>query len=184
MSFELETTENEALSVVETPAPATTDSSVNISKENIIYRTYGLLDEKGLPTQTAVRRQSADGSVWEELEKAGKTRLVENTYIWYTLLNEEGFADLVPDADQRLAIINKGINALQTAAANQTQVDFDKEAGQYTTNDQTVDLIDAINTAISKRGQNPLQKALGNVKTLSAADKAAFMAALLKMMEG
>ena len=181
MSFEIEVSEPVEAEVA---TPNTSDSSVNVTKENIIYRTYGLLDEKGLPTDTAVRRQSADGKVWEELEKAGKTRLVENTYIWYTLTNEEGFADLVPEADQRLAIINKGINALQTAAANQTQVEFDKEAGQYVTNDQIVDLIEAINAPISKRGQSPLQKALGSLKTLSANDKAQALAAFLKMLEG
>ena len=181
MSFEIEVSEPVEAEVA---TPNTSDSSVNVTKENIIYRTYGLLDEKGLPTDTAVRRQSADGKVWEELEKAGKTRLVENTYIWYTLTNEEGFADLVPEADQRFAIINKGINALQTAAANQTQVEFDKEAGQYVTNDQIVDLIEAINAPISKRGQSPLQKALGSLKTLSANDKAQALAAFLKMLEG
>lgn len=188
MSFELEVPE-EAVATEENTnpeqnVPTESASSANVTKENIIYRTYGSLDDKGQPVGTAVRRQSQDGSVWEQMEKDGKTRLVENTFIWYTLTNEEGFADLVPDADQRLAIINKGINALQTARANQTQVDFDKEAGQYVTNDQVVDLIDAINEPISKRGQSPLQKALGTLKTLNAADKAQALAAFLKMLEG
>ena len=73
---------------------------------------------------------------------------------------------------------------MQTARANQTQADFDKEAGQYVTNDQIVDLIDAINEPISKRGQSPLQKALGTLKTLNATDKAQALAAFLKMLEG
>ena len=191
MSFELDTPEEveateENTNPLDANANATPEStsSANVTKENIIYRTYGSLDDKGQPVGTAVRRQSQDGSVWEQMEKDGKTRLVENTFIWYTLTNEEGFSDLVPDADQRLAIINKGINALQTARANQTQVDFDKEAGQYVTNDQIVDLIDAINEPISKRGQSPLQKALGTLKTLNAADKAQALAAFLKMLEG
>ena len=188
MSFDLNTPEEVEI-LEENTAPiisASTEStsSANVTKENIIYRTYGLLDEKGQPVGAAVRRQSQDGAVWEQMEKDGKTRLCENTYIWYTLTNEEGFTDLVPDADQRLAIINKGINALQTARANQTQADFDKEAGQYVTNDQIVDLIDAINEPISKRGQSPLQKALGTLKTLNATDKAQALAAFLKMLEG
>ena len=179
---EVEATEENTAPVADAPAEST--SSANVTKENIVYRTYGSLDDKGQPIGTAVRRQSQDGSVWEQMEKDGKTRLVENTFIWYTLTNEEGFADLVPDADQRLAIINKGINALQTARANQTQADFDKEAGQYVTSDQIVDLIDVINEPISKRGQSPLQKALGTLKTLNAADKAQALAAFLKMLEG
>jgi hypothetical protein len=182
---EVEVTEENTNSAQNVPAENVENtSSANVTKENIIYRTYGTLDEKGQPVGAAVRRQSQDGAVWEQMEKDGKTRLCENTYIWYTLTNEEGFADLVPDMDQRLAIINKGINALQTARANQTQADFDKEAGQYVTNDQIVDLIDAINEPISKRGQSPLQKALGTLKTLNAADKAQALAAFLKMLEG
>jgi hypothetical protein len=183
MSYDIENgTEIEITDAI--PVESTTESSLHISKENIIYRTYGSLDEKGLPVGTAVRRQSADGKVWEEMEKAGKTRLVENTFIWYTLLDEAGFGELVPDAEQRLAIINKGINALQTAAANQTQVDFDKEAGQYTTNDELIDLRDAINEPISKRGQSPLQKASNVIKSLSPEMQAQLLAQLMAQLNG
>ena len=107
MSFDLNTPEEVEI-LEENTAPiisASTEStsSANVTKENIIYRTYGSLDEKGQPVGAAVRRQSQDGAVWEQMEKDGKTRLCENTYIWYTLTNEEGFTDLVPDAYQRLA---------------------------------------------------------------------------------
>jgi hypothetical protein len=160
------------------------ESSLHISKENITYRTYGTFDDKGLPTDTAVRRQSADGKTWEALEAAGKTRLVENTFVWYTLLDEAGFAELILDPEQRLAIINKGLNSIQTAAANQTQADFDKDSNQYVTNEQTIDLRDVLNEPIQKRNLSPVQKMQGMIKSLSADQIALLMAQLQAQAAG
>lgn len=168
----------ETLEAVASEDTGAVSSSLHVTTENIDYRTYGKLDEKGEPKDTAVRKQSADGETWKALEESGLTKLVENTFIWYTLQAEEGFSELVPDADQRLAIINKGLTSIQTATANQTMGKWDKESASFVTNGETIDLREAINEPINKRNMSPVQKAAAQFKALSPDNKAQLMALL------
>lgn len=154
---------------------AVNQNSLHVTTENIDYRTYGSLNEKGEPDKEVVRRQSADGETWKELESKGLVKLVENTFTWYTLQSEDGFAELVPDAEQRVAIINKGLNAIQTATANQTMVKWDKESASYVTNGETIDLREAINEPINRRNMTPVQKVASQLKALSVDQRTQLM---------
>lgn len=153
-------------------------NSLHVSTENVTYRTYGSYGEDGKIKSAKVRRQSSDGKVWEALERAGETNLAENTFVWYTLLDEEGFVALVPSPEQRLAILNKGLNAIQTAEANQTQAETNEDNTEYVTNGQTIDLHEAINEPINKRGLTTMQKLANQLSGCSIMEQLQLIAQL------
>ena len=157
---------------------ATGANPLHVSSESVSYRTYGSYGDDGKIKGAKVRRQSNDGKVWAALEEAKETNLAENSYVWYTLLDEAGFSELVPSPDQRLAIINKGLNALQTAYANQTQSETNEDNTEYVTNGQIIDLREAINEPINKRSQSPVQKLTNQFSALSTEQQLQLIAQL------
>jgi hypothetical protein len=159
------------------------NSSANLTTEVVTYRTYGAFDANSQATgvkedgslggKPSVQSQSNDGKNWTAAEKRGAVVLNENAYRFYKLQNLEGFETLVPDSEQRLYIVQKGIDAIQTAAANRKQVELQEKNSKddpdvFAYNNETIDLRDDINTPPQRRNLTDEQKFLKAIGTLEA----------------
>lgn len=156
-------------------------STSNISVENKEYRTYGFVevDDKGKESYKAygkdkkvvaepiISQKTADGKAWSSAEENGNTILAENTLVFYTLEAIAGFEELVPSEEQRLYIVNKGINAIQTAAASKVQKEISEDTNQFAYSGETIDLRDFINKAPERRKLSETQKVMRDITALS-----------------
>lgn len=190
------------------PSEAGNDSSAHLTVTPIVYRSYGGFDSAG-KAKNVKKVKSADGAEelsyeglpsvlsetqtrknWEEADKRGATILNENQYKFYTLNDLAGFETLVPSAEQRLYVIQKGMDAIQTAAANAYQSEFDDKNSKddpdvYTHNGETIDLREALNTPPKRKNltdEEKFAKAVGalapeKLKALLAAYSAQLQAA-------
>ncbi len=176
--------------VAEVQEAPSEQSSAHITTDSVKFRTYGAYDSEGKPvgvdadgkptaTKPSTSRETNDNKGWDAQEKKGATLLSENEYRWYNLLHEEGFADLVPDAEQRLYIIQKGLDQLQTAAVNAAQNEVDENTKQLLNNGITIDLREAINTPPSRRVLTDEQKFLKTINAIGK-DKALSLLEALK----
>lgn len=158
----------------------TANSSANITAERIVYRTYGTLDNEGKITgvggakAVAVQRETSDHKNWDSLEAKGGQVLAENTYTFYAVNNEQGFLDLVPDSEQRVYIIQKGLDAIQNAAVASKQKETDETEKTFTYNGQVLDLKEDINTPPQRRSLSDDQKLAKMLSTVGY-DKAVEM---------
>lgn len=190
-----------ATSILDVTSTATeTNSTPNVNVEERIYRSYGFVStdaegnakykaygEKSADGVSKVfekplyRQATADGKAWATAEADGNLKLSENKYQFYTLQTEAGFSELVPDAEQRLYILNKGLGALQTQKSNQMQAEL-ADSGEFKYSDATIDLRDAINESPKREKLTEYQRTLRDLGGLSATDQAALMAALQSML--
>jgi len=197
------------LELMETTAPSTDtttldtapqpQSSKDLSVDKKTYRTYGVAvtNEKGKDEYKALGTKNSDGTAgklletprilaetqdkkaWAKAEEDGNTRLSENTYVFYTLETLDGFSELIPDEEQRLFIVNKGIQALQTQKANQLQAELDETETLFAHDGETIDLRDYLNESPKRKvGGSPLKKLAGMLGQLSAEDLAKLIAGL------
>lgn len=178
MSTELEVSEAVASSVDST--------SEHVSTTLVEYRTYGAYDDKlrikgakktkvkngdgsvsevlEVTGNPAVLSQTQTGKNWENAEAAGATVLNRNQFKFYTLTDSKGLETLVPDEKQRLYIIQKGLDAIQTAAANRMQTETEEKKDKENDpdvlayNDETIDLRDAINKPPEKKNLTDEEK--------------------------
>lgn len=171
--------------VAQQPQEATSDSTANIITEITKYRAYGKygVNDKGETTVEAlsVMGETKDQKNWKAAEEKGLTVLNETDIKFYSVSNEQGFIDLVPDADQRVYLINKGIAAVQSAAANAAMKDTD-DKGVFVNNGQSVDLRDAINKAPERQVLSPEQKALKAFGALDAGAQARMLESLKALL--
>ena len=194
MSFENEVVATEAPVAEESATSDAASSSLGVTVETKIYRTYGVLDEKGLPSAVKkdkegkikelenpiISQQTADGKAWKKFEEDGNTVLTENSYKFYTIETIDGFFELITDDTQRKYIINRGLQSVQTAKANQMQSEFDESVKTFSYIDQTLDLREELNTPPKRSKQSELQKLANNVSALSAEDAQKLMAVLME----
>ena len=161
----------------------------SISTTMVEYRTYGQVDAKGNfvgvgeAKNPSVLSQTATGKNWEAAQKAGATALNTNQFKFYSLSDESALETLVPDYKQRLYIIQKGLDAIQTAAANRLQTELQEkkdkdEADQFMYNDETIDLREAINRPPEKKNLTPMEKFERALGVIPQDQLAAFMAEL------
>jgi hypothetical protein len=177
--METDQVSNDVVNSVESSNPA-------ISTTTVEYRTYGAVDDKGafagtkkskegvvtLEGNPSVLSATATGKNWDNAEKNGATLLNKNEFKFYIISDEAALPSLVADAAQRLYIIQKGLDAIQTAAANRLQTDLvekkDKsEADAYMYNDDTIDLREAINRPPEKKNLSPEEKFSRAVSTIA-----------------
>jgi hypothetical protein len=187
------------MSTTETVPVATENtSSAHITTELVTYRTYGAFDansqavgvkEDGAPGgKPSVQSQSNDGKNWAAAEKRGATVLTENAFKFYKLNDIQGLADLIPDPEQQLYIIQKGIDAVQTSAANKAQIEVEEKASKddpdvFSNNGETIDLREALNTPPQRRNLTDEQKFIKAVGVLSPDKLLAMMENLKKQLE-
>jgi hypothetical protein len=157
------------------------NSSAHLTTELVTYRTYGAFDanskavgvkdDKTLGGKPSVQSQSNDGKNWKAAEERGATVLSENAFRFYKLNSIAGLNDLVPDKEQQLYIIQKGIDAIQTSAASKAQTELLEKANEsepdvFANNGETIDLRDALNTPPQRRNLTDEQKFVKAVSVL------------------
>lgn len=180
-----------------------TTSSPNISTSLVTYRSYGAVNEKGefvgvsegknkvaekFGGSPAVLSETQTHKNWDAAEEKGATVLNSNQFKFYTLSDESAFSALVPEGTQRLYIIQKGLDALQTAAANRSQTELaekktKEDPDAYMYNEDVIDLREAINRPPEKKNLSPMEKfqrALGVVPQDQLADLIAQLTAKLQ----
>jgi len=137
------------------------DNSGALSQEKVTYRGYAKFDEKGVITDFQAKGESAKNAAWDKLEKSGYTLLNSNEFVKYTVNSDEGFQLLIPELEQRLYIVQAGLNYLQNSKANGFMQERQEGAGNENSpkyNDQVIDLREAINEPPSKRALTNDQK--------------------------
>lgn len=195
--------DSNVLDTVEAQSSANEVSSTkNVSIDTRTYRTYGIIVEGVTPDKNEYkalgpknsegaqktlesplyRQQTADGKAWENAEAAGNTKLSENNFLFYTLEAEEGFAELVPDSEQRLYIIQRGITAIQTAKANQLQAEV-SDNGEFKYNGDTIDLREELNAPPKRTKLSEIGKISRDLEALSPEKRNEIMALLLQMQQ-
>lgn len=113
---------------------STSTADVNagaISTDKSVYRRYvklgtvtegdttkTVIQEQRIMQETAAKDKNTGLSQnWQKAEDDGLVVFNENEVISYAVNSQEGFELLIPDAEQRLYIINAGIGNLQTSKA-------------------------------------------------------------------
>lgn len=158
-----------------------------LSTEKITYRGFAKFNEKGEITETraAAEAQAKDAESgvavnWKKLLDNGWTQLNENDFIRYTVKTVQGFHMLVPSEEQRLYIIQSGLNYIQNAKANAAMVALKEGTTEPESNAETIDLREGINEPPSRRSlsdQQKLEKLLAGLN-LSKEQKAALLLSL------
>lgn len=165
--------------------PTTNESTANIATEVTHYKVYGKysVDKDGATKldKVSVMGETKDGKNWVAAEADGLQLLAESDVKFYSVANEQGFIDLVPDADQRVYLINKGLASVQSAAVASNLKETD-EAGNFVNSGKSVDLRDAINKAPERVVLSPEQKALKAFGALDAGAQARMLEALKSLM--
>ena len=171
----------------------TNESSVHITTNSVTYRTYGVFDEKGQvkgvkTANPSVLSQTATGKNWDEAEKNGATRLNENAFKFYTLNDIAGFETLIPSPEQRLYIVQKGIDAVQTAAANAAQTEMKDKASkddpdEFFYDGETIDLREALNTPPKRKNLSDEDKFMKAVGVLNPDKVLAMLEAYKRQLE-
>ena len=193
-----------------TPAESSNDSSAHITGTLVTYRTYGAFDENGKAKNVkktkkkdsegneieevayeglpSVLSQTQTGKNWEEAEKRGATVLAENAHKFYTLVSLDGFETLIPDEAQRLYVVQKGMDAIQTAAANQAQMEFEEKNSKddpdvFVNNGVTIDLREALNTPPKRKNLTDEEKFMKAVGALPQDKVKAMLAAFAAQLQ-
>lgn len=157
-----------------------------LSTEKVTYRGFAKFNDKGEITETRAaaeaQAKTPDGVPvnWQKLLDNGWTQLNENEFIRYTVKTESGFHMLVPSEEQRLYIIQSGLNYIQNAKANSAMVALKEGTTEPESNMETIDLREGINEPPSRRSlsdQQKLEKLLAGLN-LSKEQKAALLLSL------
>lgn len=102
-----------------------------VSTDKSVYRRYVKLGtvtegdttkttigEQRIMQETAAKdKKSGLSQNWQKAEDDGLVVFNENEVVSYAVNSQEGFELLIPDAEQRLYIINAGLSNLQTSKA-------------------------------------------------------------------
>ena len=141
-----------------------------ISTERQTYRNYVKFDTdkdgKAVLKETKIQgeadKKDKDGlSVnWARLEKEGYTLFSENEFIRYSVKSEDAFKQLVTSEEQRVYIIQSGLNAIQSAKITRNMAALKDEATeptpQYTL--EVIDLREDINEPPQRRSLSGLER--------------------------
>jgi len=157
-----------------------------VTTEKITYRAYAKFGEETVKnsdgtetTKTVIKELQAKAETakkdkdtgvsanWAKAEKEGFVLFNENEIVRYTVKNETGFALLVPSEEQRVYIIQSGLNYLQNAKANALSVAVKEGTPEPEPeyNGVEIDLRDSINEPPSRRSLSEIEKL---VKQLTA----------------
>lgn len=153
----------------------TTDQAVSsgsLSTEKVTYRGYAKYNEKGEVDVFNAKAESAQKDEktgvpknWQTLADKGYTQHNENEFVRYSVKSEAGFHLLVPSEEQRVYVIQAGLNYIQNSKANGYMAELEEDKTTPSHNNETIDLKDAINEPPSKRSLTPQEKLL---RTLTA----------------
>jgi|SRR5215472_4273018 len=154
----------------------------NLTVEKVTYKGFAKWDEEGKIKAYNAKQESAKNEAWKNLEDAGYKLFNEIEFLKYIVHSEAGFTELVPDEEQRVYIIQAGLNYVQNAKASNVMSErADDNELQPKYNNTTFDLREKINEEPKKRVLTDFQKIerlLGTI-TASKDEKSAILAALM-----
>jgi hypothetical protein len=97
------------------PSNISSIDDLAIKSENITYRVYVTLDDKGKIADTEFGTAGKDNAFWNKMDKlveAGTHQLaLEQTVKAYKVGTIEGLISLIEDNEEVIAIINRGLTA-------------------------------------------------------------------------
>jgi hypothetical protein len=196
--------------VVNVPAESNNDSSMHITTSPVTYRNYGAFDAdgkakgvkktkkkdaegkefeevvfEGLPS---VLSETATKKNWDEAEKRGAILLTENEYKFYSLSDLSAFESLIPSAEQRLYVIQRGMDVIQNAAVAAFQTKLEEKNSKddpdvYVYNGDTVDLREALNTPPQRKNLSDEEKFMKAVGSIPQEKLLAMLAAYKQSMD-
>ena len=174
-------------------------SSANINTNLTTYRQYGEFDEKGQAKgkgspKPAILSETQTKKNWEGQEKDGAVILTENAFKFYTVTAaskdelHQAMDTLVPDAAQQTYIFQKGLDAIQSAAANKLMAEVADKTSKddpdvFTYNGDTIDLRDAINTPPQKKFLTEEEKFMRAISVLDPSKVAAMLEQLKRNLQ-
>lgn len=137
------------------------DSTGAISTEKVTYQGWAKFNDKSERIDYNAKGITNNTKSEEEKNKkmaeSGWTEFNKNDVIKYNVSTEEGFHTLVASPEQRVYIINSGLNYLQNSKTNAAMASVNDD-GTPEYNDTEIDLREAINEPPSKRSLTPQQK--------------------------
>ena len=151
--------------------PITTDVNLDIKPELITVAVYSDTvtgkDEKGNPTTEPILRHTTSDKVIEKMEAANpEAFLFKQTIKAYKVGTISGFQELIPDADEQLNIINRGL--AQKFNQKLTAVDeLDKDGNPvFQPVEGTFDSIEWLQEPTQRRNLSDTEKAMRALKGL------------------
>jgi len=129
-----------------------------LSTEKVTYRGYVKLTSEGTVDSVKAKAESANQASWKKLEESGHLKLNQNDFLRYSVQDDADFAALVPDVEQRMYIVQAGLNYVQNSKANALMVELEEDGITPKYNDTEIDLREAINEPPSKRSLSDIQK--------------------------
>jgi predicted Zn-dependent protease len=182
----------------------------SVTTEKITVRAYAKLIEetvknsddtesikttvKEIQAKAETAKKDKDTGVsanWVKAEKDGFSLFNENEFIRYSVKNEAGFALIVPSEEQRIYIIQCGLNYVQNAKTNALAVSLKEGTSEPEPefNGVEVDLRDYINEPPSRRSLSEIEKLVKQLTALGVpahkqAETIAFILASKESVEG
>lgn len=168
------------------PAAEGSTSTHGVTSEPRTYRVYGIIKEDGTYASAGgdkviIAAETADGKRWKSAEENKNTVLNEVQFTFYSVESIDGFKELVPDAEQQIYLINRGLSTLQTSKANQLVSEVDEQSKEFKYSGVNFDLRDVINETPKRQSMTDTQKILKQVSALDPEEVAKLMAALAAM---
>lgn len=169
----------------ETAAVADATSTGAITTEKRTSRKYVKMNkETGEVTSVKIDGEVANQTTWKAREEAGYVQVSENDFIYYKLTDDAAFSTLVPDAAQRLYVINAGLQYIQNGKISRLMKATNTEKAPLDPkyNGQTIDLASYINEEPQRRTLTDIEKIKRLLDSLGIpeAQQAAALAAMLK----
>ena len=159
-------------------------SDVAVKSENLTYRRFAFVDAEGKIDPQKTKLSSSDKTV--ETLKDNKEYAVagEFTVISYSVGSEEGFLELIPDADERVNIINRGIAAKFNAKVSPMLKEYDETTNNFVFGETSdpVETIDMLRE-VTNRKLGAQEKAIKTIAALNGFSEEQIRAALASLMQ-
>lgn len=157
-----------------------TAASLPIKNENVDFAVVVTLDGEGKIVPKSVRHTSSEKDIaaLESPEYKGKEQIAfKQTVIKPSVGTDEGFAELIPDAEERLNIINKGLSAKFNQKIRTTLIEQD-DAGNlvFQPVEGTFDATSLVQEATLRTNLSPTDKAIKMLANLPEDMRAAILA--------
>jgi len=162
-----------------------TTSDVAVKSENMTYRRFASINSEGKVDDSKTKLSSSDKTV-ETLKDNKEYQLAGAfTVKYYSVGSQEGFESLIPDAEERVNIINKGIAAKFNAKVSGALKEFDETKNEFVFA-ETAEPIDTIEwlREPTNRKLSPLEKSLTGLAASTGLDLAALRQMIANMAAG
>ena len=165
-----------------TPNP-TLSSDVAIKGENLTYRRFAFVDAEGKIDPAKTKLSSSDKTI-ETLKENKEYGLAgEFTVKSYSVGSLEGFKELIPDEEEQVNIINRGIAAKFNAKISPMLKEFDETSNQFVFS-ETADVVETIDMLreVTNRKLGAQEKAIKTIAALNGFSEEQIRAALASLM--